>query len=76
MDIQFVEEIARRLRCVVYDRGQESLKNAVIVGPEIVSGANDFIGSICGLKFICCPTMGEYRLAGVDYYTARAFEDA
>ena len=65
------EEVARKLRAVVKEYGQESLKNAVIISGEYMDGRIQ----MCGLPYIDCPTFASATLGKVTYEVARFFED-
>ena len=64
------EEICRKLRIVVSERGQKTVTPAIILGPW------DLVSPVGGHQYFICPTLGEVTLANVDFKTARCFEDA
>jgi hypothetical protein len=64
------EEICRKLRATVSDRGQKMVTPAIILGPW------DLESPIGGHQYLVCQTLGEATLANVDFKTARCFEDA
>ena len=63
------DELCRKLRVTASERGQDSLKNAVMIGQYKA----DMVSNI---PYITCPTVSIETLGCVDYKTARQFEDA
>jgi len=64
------EDICRKLRKTVLERGQKAVTPAIIIGPY------DIDSPIGGHTYILCPTLGDVRIGNVDFKTARFFEDA
>lgn len=63
------KELCRKLRVTASERGPDALKNAVMIGP-------DEFDMVSNIQYITCPTVSIETLGGVDYKTARLFEDA
>ena len=63
------EEICRKLRNTCTEHGHNSLKKAVVIGPDI---GDD---NVSGLKYITAPTISTYTLGNVHFKVARFFED-
>lgn len=63
------EELCRKLRAVVAERGQASLKGAVMIGMYDAENVSD-------IPYVTCPTISVETLGNVDYKTAREFENA
>ncbi len=63
------EELCRKLRAVVAEYGQASLKGAVMVGSYDTE-------SVSNIPYITCPTISGETLGNVEYKTAREFENA
>ena len=64
------EEICRKLRATVAERGQKAVTPAVIIGPW------DLESPVGGHRYLICLTLAEATLANVDFKTTRFFEDA
>ena len=66
------EEICRKLRVTVAMRGRDAMPmdRAVVIGPH------DLESPVGGHQYLQCLTLGDYKLCGVDFKTAREFEDA
>ena len=66
---EYRDNICKRLRLTAAEFGQKNLDGAILVGPY-----HD-IEQLGGHKYLCCETLAETKLAGVDYKMSRFFED-
>lgn len=69
MPSEVLHELARKLRIVVTEHGQNSLKDAVMIGIYDKENVSD-------IPYITCPTVSSEILGGVTYNIARDFENA
>jgi hypothetical protein len=70
-----IASVAKKLRSVVEEHGEQELVAAAIVGTWVADQLPP-PNHICGLPFFAAPTVGRLILANTSLKVARTFEEA